>query len=95
VSRARFRGTVCSGHKEDAVEVPFDPAAKWDIKTQPIRAGRRGFAVRAEVGGVAFDSYVVARSKKFWLLLPAQAAPRAAIAAAEVIEVTLCPWPIA
>ena len=86
-----FRGTVLSGHKQDAVEVPFDPAEKWNIKTQAIRTARWGFAVRAEISGVAFDSFVVARAKKFWLLLPAEIERQAPIAAGDEIAVKLDP----
>ena len=67
----RFRAIVLTGHKEQALEVPFDPAERWEVETQPIRPGRRGFAVAASIEGCRFMSHIVARSKKFWLLLPA------------------------
>jgi len=71
MSAARFRGVVLAGHKGNAIEVPFDPGTRWSIKAQAIRSGRRGYAVRARIEDTPFDSFVVARSKKFWLLLPA------------------------
>ena len=77
MSMARFRGVVLAGHKQNAIEVPFDPGTKWSITTQAIRAGRRGYAVRAQINGKPFDSFVVARSKKFWLLLPAEVEAKA------------------
>jgi len=91
MSAAKFRATVLAGHKEHALEVPFDPAHKWGVATQAIRPGRRGFAVRAQIGDVAFDSFVVARSRKFWLLLPAAVQKKAGIATGEEIAVTLRP----
>ena len=68
---ARFEATVLAGHKENAVEVPFSPAERWGLATVVIAPQRRGVAVWAEIDGQAFDSHVVARSGKFWLLLPA------------------------
>lgn len=66
----RFRATVVAGHKEHAVEVPFDPAERWELRLQPIRPGRRGYAVAASVEGSRFSGHVIGRSKKFWLPLP-------------------------
>lgn len=88
---ARFRAVVMSGHKEDAVEVPFDPAAKWGIKTQQIGAVRSGFAARAEINGVAFDTFVVARARKFWLLLPPEVGAKTDVAAGDEIAIVLLP----
>lgn len=64
-----FEGTILAGHKEAAIEIRFDPAVRWKIGAVAIRAGRRGHPVRAAVDGVHFDSFIVARSKRFWLLL--------------------------
>ena len=89
MSSARFRGVVLPGHKEHAVEVPFDPATRWDVAARQIRPGRRGVAVHAAVNDVAFDSHVVARAKKFWLLLPAAVQKRAQIAVRDEVAVTL------
>jgi len=91
MSAARFRGVVLAGHKGNAIEVPFDPGTKWPIKTQAIRAGRRGYAVRAQINGTPFDSFVVTRSKKFWLLLPTQAEANAGIGIGDETAVTLQP----
>jgi len=65
-----FSGTILAGHKDDAIEVPFDPAQAFGVKLVAIKPGRRGFPVRAMINSVGFDSHVVARSKTFWLLLP-------------------------
>jgi len=89
MSVARFRGVVLAGHKQRAIEVPFDPGERWKIRTQAIRAGRRGHAVRARINGASFDGFVVARSKKFWLLLPADVEATARIAVGDEVGVTL------
>ena len=85
----QFHATIASGHKQNALEVPFDPAQAWDIRAQPIVRGRRGFAVRAQINGTAFDSFVVARSKKFWLLLPVDAQESAGVRCGDEVSVTL------
>ena len=87
MSVARFRGVVLAGHKERAIEVPFDPGARWNLKTLAIRPGRHGYAVRAQINEMSFDSFVVTRSKKFWLLLPAEVESRIAIG--DEVAVTL------
>lgn len=61
----RISGVVLAGHKEDAVEVPFDPGVKWEVAIQQIAPGRRGYRVSCRVDATRFDSFIVARSKKF------------------------------
>jgi hypothetical protein len=92
MSVARFRGVVLAGHKQDAIEVPVDPGAKWNVNTQAIHSGRRGYVVRAQIKGTSFDSFVVARSKKFWLLLPAEVEAKAGIATGDEAAVILQPF---
>lgn len=36
---------------------------------KPLRAGRRGFEVRGKLNGEPFESVVVPRSRKFWLIV--------------------------
>jgi len=85
------RPTVLAGHKENAVEVPFDPCVLWGSKPVQIRPERRGYAVVGEVNGYRFKSHVVARSKKFWLLLQARVVAEAKTRAGETIAVKLQP----
>jgi len=65
----RFTAVLVEGHKGAAFEVPFDPAERWGTEPVRLRAGRLGHRVAGKVNGVAFESAVVARSKKFWLLI--------------------------
>ena len=92
VNALRFRAIVRSGHKENAVEVPFDPAERWNLAPQPIRPGRRGFAVAASIDGCRFASHVVARSKKFWLLLPPLVAIATNVRAGDEVDVWIEPY---
>jgi hypothetical protein len=87
----RFRATVLSGHKEDAVEVPFDPGERWEAASEQIRPGRRGYRVVGEINGHRFESHVVARSNKFWLLLPARMEAAAKIDVGDAVMVKLEP----
>jgi len=69
-SMRSFQGTVLSGHKAQcAVEVPFDPGAEWGLKFGPVFQGRNGYVVRASLGAGWFESFVVPRMKRWWLLL--------------------------
>ena len=61
----RFKGTVLAGHKGLAVEVPFEPATP----ARPLAPGRRGHPARGTVNGAKFESAVVPRSRRYWLLL--------------------------
>ena len=88
---ATFSATVLSGHKDDAVEVPFDPAERWNSMPVSIRARRRGHRVHAEIGSHGFDTYVVARSGKFWLLLPRDLEVAAGIGVGERVAVKIEP----
>jgi hypothetical protein len=65
----RFKGEVLSGHKQKAIEVPFDPAQQWKIEAQALWRGRRGFRVKAKIKGRSFESAIVPRQKTFYLLI--------------------------
>jgi hypothetical protein len=84
-----FKAEVLSGHKEDAVEVPFDPAKEWGIPPKPLWRGRRGHFVNATVNGFSFESSIVPRQKKFYLLIDAEAGKAAGISEGGVVQVTV------
>lgn len=86
---ARFRAELLLGHKGHAVEVPFDPAVRWSAKARTLRPGRRGFTVEASVGGVAFASAIVARSKRFWLLVPDDVMAKCGAATGDTVSVAV------
>lgn len=67
MANAQFTATLLEGHKGAAFEVPFDPEERWDIPPERLRAGRNGHRVAGKVNGVAFESSVVPRSRKFWV----------------------------
>jgi hypothetical protein len=86
-----FKAEVLSGHKENAVEVPFDPATEWGIPPKPLWRGRRGHPVNATVNGFSFASSIVPRQKKFYLLIDAEAENVMGVSAGNIVQVALEP----
>ena len=91
VNSKRFRSKVRSGHKGAAVEVPFDPAKEWDSRPQRIRPGRRGHAVIATLNGIRFESHIVARSHRFWLLVEASVLRAAKVEIGDIVNISVPP----
>ncbi len=91
MKRERFEGVVLLGHKEAAVEVPFDPATRWSIPAAALRPGRRGHFVRGSLNGTEFESAIVPRSKRFWLLLRDEILESASVSAGDRVKVAIEP----
>jgi hypothetical protein len=90
--RKKFKAEVLTGHKDAAVEVPFDPAEVWGLAPRPLWRGRRGHAVRGTVNGFKFaESYIVPRQKKFYLLLGRELSQAAGVNAGDHVTVALEP----
>jgi hypothetical protein len=87
----RFTAVLAEGHKGYAFEVPFDPAERWGIAPVRLRAGRNGHRVAGKVNGVAFESAVVARSKKFWLLIDDDVREQAKLEIGSVAKIAMRP----
>jgi len=86
-----FQAVLLSGHKENAAEVPFDPAERWSLAVQQLRPGRRGFPVHASLNGRPFDTAIVSRSRRFWLLVPADISDAANVAVGQSGFFTIAP----
>ena len=63
----RLRGRIQSGHRQDAVEVPFDPAAQWVTRTSRSGPVAAAFACRAALA-LRRSPAIVARAERRWLL---------------------------
>jgi Domain of unknown function (DUF1905) len=63
-------GILLTGHKGPAVEVPFDPAPRWGTRQVPLRPGRHGYPVAVVLGGAPFESVIVSRMRRFFVLVP-------------------------
>ena len=87
----RFNAVIHSGHKEDAVEVPFDPGNRWSILAQQLWPGRRGFAVTGTLNGTPFESAIVSRTRKFWLLVPSETERTAGASAGDFVVIEIAP----
>ena len=87
----KFKAEVLSGHKENAVEVPFDPAQVWGLPPGPLWRGRRGHLVDATVNGFSFAGSIVPRQKKFYLLIDAKAKKAAGLRMGDVVRVEVEP----
>jgi len=88
-----FTGELLSGHKQDALEVPFDPAEEWKLQPQPLWRGRRGFKVTAKIKGFTFDSSIVPRQKRFFLLIDPEVVKSAGLVRGRLIKITVAPAP--
>ena len=83
-----FQSKLLSGHKEDAIEVPFDPS-QLGLTSQALWLGRRGYRVKATLNGYDFEGAVVARSKRFWLLVPEPIEQAAGVIVGDSVQVSL------
>jgi Domain of unknown function (DUF1905) len=89
MKKQKFKAALQSGHKENAVEVPFDPAEVWGVDPQPLWKGRRSHRVQGTVNGVSFAGRIVPRSKKFYLLIDEELERKTGITEGDVIEVAV------
>jgi len=87
VKKKKFEGQVLSGHKEVAVEAPFDPSQEWMIQPQRLWHGRRGYLVIAKINGVTFGSAIVPWQRKFFLLIDEDSRRAAQISEGDMVRV--------
>jgi len=92
VKRSRFSGKIVSGHKGAAVEVPFDPKAKWAIEPRALWPGRRGHVVQCEINGVKFGSCIVPRLRKFWVLIDGEVQTQIGASVGDTVRVAVEPF---
>lgn len=86
-----FKASLLDGHQGAAIEVPFDPATHWAIPTTQLRRGRRGHHVKGSLNGVGFESVVVARARKFFVLVDEGTQKAAKVRIGDTVKVTLEP----
>jgi hypothetical protein len=88
---ARFHSVLAASGRTLVCEVPFDPAERWKLPVVSVGSRRRGVEVAVTVDGVSFDSAVVARSGRHWLLVDDAAARRIAAERGAEVAVVLAP----
>jgi hypothetical protein len=86
-----FKTELLAGPKEDAVEVPFDPASVWGSVPKQLWLGRRGHEVIGTVNGFRFESCIVPRQKKFFMLVDNDVRKAANVSAGDTVKVTVEP----
>jgi hypothetical protein len=79
-------GVLLTGHKGPAVEVPFDPARRWGTRQAPLRPGRHGFTVEVLLGGAPFESAIVSRMRRFFVLVPWSVARQVGLAVGDRVR---------
>ena len=83
----KFRALVQQGHKGCAVEVPFEPIAAWgELPTEPVYQRVRGVPVRGKAGAASFESWIIFRWKKHFLLLAEEVLNAAGVRAGEELQ---------
>ena len=87
----RFQAVLLSGHKEAAFEVPFNPEERWDVRSVPIRKGRRGVRVTGTINSIPFESAIVARSRRFFVLVDHEVRERAGVNIGDAARLTIKP----
>jgi hypothetical protein len=89
--RDRFEAALLPGHKGAAVEIPFDPSARWAVEPVALWRGRRGFPVEAILDGVPFRSAIVPRMRRHFLLVDDDVCAKAKARIGAIVRITV--WP--
>ncbi len=92
VRARRFETVIVSGHKGEAVIVPFDPAEVWDLPQADVpRPWKRGWLVRGSIAGQDFEGWIGLRWGRFFILVDADLQERAGVRAGDTVEVKVRP----
>ena len=87
-----FRAIVQRGHKGCAVEVPFNPRTTWGVEASvSSEGGVRGVPVKCTAARAKFDSCIVYRWGKYFLLLDDENLDAARATEGEEIAITVTP----
>ena len=92
MKKKKFQAEIQAGHKDDAVEVPFDPAEAWGLPPQPLWRGRRGHVVQGTLNGAPFEeSFIVPRQKRFFMVLDRDLQQAAGVAEGDSVRIVVEP----
>ncbi len=91
MSDERFSAVVLSGHKGLAFEVPFDPGSRWSVAPVSLRAGRRGYRVCGTVNGKRFESAIVSRARRHFVLVTAEMEKSARLREGSAVRASIRP----
>ena len=91
MKKQRFKAELLPGHKGAAIEVPFDPAKEWAIPPSRLWRGRHGHSVHADLNGACFETFIVPRSKKFFMLVGDALQRAAGVSVGETVDIAVQP----
>lgn len=91
MKKKTFKSEVLSGHKENALEVPFNPGETWNMKPSHLWRGRNGYQVIVKLNGVSFESCIVGRQKKFFVVVDKDMMHAAELAVGDTVTATVAP----
>ena len=92
MSRQSFRGEILTGHKGDAVVVPFDPAKVWSAEPAAVPPPwRRGYLVRGTLNQHAFEGWIGFRWGRFFILVDDELQRAAGVSAGDEVDVIVEP----
>ena len=89
MTKKKFKAEIQAGHKDAAVEVPFDPAETWGVASVSLWRGRRGHRVLATLKGISFETFIVPRQQTFFMLVDEDVRQQASVAGGDLVEITV------
>jgi hypothetical protein len=91
LTRKQFKAEVLSVHKDNAVEVPFDPSEVWGVAPKPLWRGRRGHEVHGRLNGFHFESCIVPRQKRFFMIIDEDIRKQAKLSVGDIVTASVKP----
>lgn len=92
MKRKKFKAKLEAGHKEDVIEVPFDPEKVWEIPAKAQLRGRRGHRVQGSLNGFQFESVIIHRSGKSLLLVERETQRAAGVSVGDMVDTVVGPF---
>ncbi len=87
----RFEAEILDGHKGLAFELPFSPSTRWGVAEAALWPGRRGYRVKGSMNAVRFESVVVPRARRFWVLVTGEMKKAGRLRAGSSVAVSIGP----
>ena len=87
----RFEAVVLDGHKGLAFELPFSPSTRWRAPEVRLWPGRRGYRVKGSLNRVRFESVVVPRARRFFVLVTDEMKKAGRLRAGSPVRVSIGP----
>jgi hypothetical protein len=94
VKRMSFQAELLTGHKGDAVILPFDPTRVWGVRLtrmQTTHGERLGHLVKGSLNGHRFEGWLGYRWGRYFIPVDEALAAAANVFAGEIVDVTVEP----